>query len=153
MLPRYRSPLLSLCFAAPALFFLAESPVFCADKVGATTVYIIKQETRQGGKETLYLSDRAVRIVQDNAGRITLARAPEWNSVVLNPANHTYFDSKNNTQSMLMQRYMMLEGGDLTKCKWHSVEKSKIGSIDAERIVDANGGARTYNIGYENIPE
>jgi hypothetical protein len=132
---------------------MAGFPVFCADKTAAATVYVIKQKTRQGGVETLYLSDTAVRNVQENAGRVTLAHAPQWNSIVLNTANHTYFDSKNNTQATLMQRYMLFEGGDFSKCKWQPVEKAKIGSLDAERIVDAGLGAKTKQIGYENVPE
>ncbi len=134
-----------------AFFFIVARPSFAGEKV--SEVFVIKQNSRQGGLETLYLSNNAMRLVQENAGRITIASAPKWNAVVLNPSNRTYFDSNNNTQSMLMQRYMILEGGDLSKCKWHPVEKAKIGSIDAERLVDANCSAKKYDIGCELVPE
>lgn len=52
-----------------------------------------------------------------------------------------------------MQCYMLIEGGDLTKCKWHPVEKAKIGSLDAERVADANSAAGTYETGFESVAD
>lgn len=116
-------------------------------------VYVIRQHSRQGGLETVYLSASAVRVIQENSARVTLAHAPNWNAVVLNPINRTYFDSKNNTQALLMQRYMLLEGGDLSKVRWEAVEKSKIAGVDAERYVDARCKTQKYDYRIECVPD
>lgn len=138
------------CLSVAALIAFVQ-PATAAGK--ASEVLVIKQRTRQGGLETLYLGANVLRVVQENAGRVTIARAPQWNAVVLNPSNRTYFDSKNNTQALLMQRYMLLEGGDLSKVKWQTVEKAKIANLNSERLIDVTCKDKKYDIGFECIPE
>lgn len=136
---------------APALLFVLNQSALAVAKV--SEVYVIRQNSRQGGLETVYLSSCAVRVIQENSGRVTIAHAPNWNAVVLNPANRTYFDSKNNTQALLMQRYMLLEGGDLSKVKWEAVERAKIAGVNAERYVDASCKTKKYDYRFECVPE
>ena len=61
----------SIAFSWLSVVFAQQS--WAAEK--ASEVLAIKQNSRSGGLETLYLSDKAMRLVQENAGRITLASA------------------------------------------------------------------------------
>ena len=158
----------SCCLLLAAVFLAIMPPAFSADKVSPlkskatvqtrnlsrlSTVYVLKQTSRQGGAETLFVSDDAVRIVQENAGRWTLASSPGWSPIVLNTVNHTYCEAKGDSRNLLMQRYMMIEGGDLTKCKWKPVEKAKIGSLAAERVIDANSASADREAAFDSMAD
>ncbi len=101
-------------------------------------VYILEQELRSIGRQTTFISDKAVATKQSGLNRRTLLRAPLWNVLIINDDSHTWFESpaKSNT-GLIMQRVMLFEGGNFDKLKWLPVENGTIGSIAATRYVEA----------------
>lgn len=101
-------------------------------------VYVLDQELRSIGKQTTFISDKAVATKQAGMNRRTLQRAPDWNVLTINDDSHTWFacPAKSNT-GLIMQRVMLFEGANFDKLKWLPVENGMIGGIAATRWVEA----------------
>ncbi len=101
-------------------------------------VYMLDQELRSTGKQTTYISDKAVATQQVGTKRRTLQRAPSWNVLTINDDSHTWFECPAKSRNgLIMQRVMLFEGANFDKLKWLPVESGIIGGIAATRWVEA----------------
>ncbi|MDQ5932884.1 MAG: hypothetical protein QG574_168 [Cyanobacteriota bacterium erpe_2018_sw_21hr_WHONDRS-SW48-000092_B_bin.40] len=115
--------------------FLFEASV-CA-KSAPPKAYVLTQNIQNFGRQTIYISDQAIKVEQPGGLRTTLVKAPDWRALVINHDSHTYFQTDSKASALVMQRMMHMATSDLDKVKWTPVEESTIAGIRACRYVDS----------------
>jgi hypothetical protein len=58
-----------------------------ADAASSKTEWILHQKQRDSGKQTVYITDDAIKIVNDESGYQVVARAPTWDVIIYRPDN------------------------------------------------------------------
>lgn len=115
----------------------------------------LTQICRAYGTVKLYVAKDRFRMEQMPTGIVFTCCAPELKIYSINNRTKTYYASNSNNTAFTMQRAMLLEGIDLSKVKWKSVEKGEIEKLDAERLIDATlkaeDSTKPLQRGYENI--
>lgn len=115
------------------------------------------QVSRAYGTVKFYIAADRFRMEQMPSGIVFTCCAPDLELYSINNQTHTYYAANSSTTALTMQRALLLEGVDLSKVKWRSVEKDKIESLDAERLIDVKANAQASNKplkrGYENFDD
>lgn len=155
--PLYNSALsFSLFFACILGTGLGSAP----DSQAAPTKKLVpcielSQLCRAYGTVKIYLAKDRFRLEQMPSGIVFTCCAPDLKIYSINNNTHTYYVSESNNTAFTMQRAMLMEGIDLSKVKWKSVEKSKIENLDAERVIDVKqkteDSTKPLKHGYENV--
>ena len=96
------------------------------------------QKSRAYGEIRMYLNQDHVRLEQLSGDIVTICGAPDWKIYTLHPRERSYSISDSSQNSgLIMQRYMLLEGGDLSKVKWKTTEEALIAKQKALRQIDS----------------
>jgi hypothetical protein len=120
----------------------------------------LQQISRGYGTLNVFINDSVLRVKMSNQNRYMLAWAPKWQVYAVNDSTHTYSKSTSASSGLLMQRAMLIEGGDLSKCHWVPLRKGKIAGLAALKMGDAaihrksnlnNQDSQTQ--GYENLSD
>jgi hypothetical protein len=118
-----------------AMFFAVQS-ITAAH--GKSQVYRLDQLNRSAGRQTVLISDDAIKVQQPGGTRVTVMRAPAWKPIVINTASKSWYQAgSSSSQGLLVQRVMLFEGANHSKYKWVPVEYGTIAGIPAARYADA----------------
>jgi hypothetical protein len=126
----------------------------CA-KSASTKAFVLTQNIRNFGRQTIYISDKAIKVEQPGGLRTTLVKAPDWRALVINHDTNTYFQTDSKASALIMQRMMHVATDNLDKVKWTPVEESTIAGIKACRYVDSRLAKnwRLTRHGFEEIDD
>lgn len=98
----------------------------------------LDQVNRSFGALKIYISDKHLKIIQLRGDREIISSAPDWTFYSIDHRAHSYSKSTSTgSNDLLMQRVLILMGGDLSKVKWQPVRNSTICGIKAEHMIDS----------------
>lgn len=119
----------------------------------------LRQSSRAYGTLNVFLNKEVLRIKLGNQNRYLLAWAPHWQVYAVNDSTRSYVKGKNGKLDLIMQRVMLMEGGDLSKCQWAPVHNGFVAGHPAIKLAE-KGQRHDQQIietsrarGYENIAD